>query len=152
MNFKPFPHIWIYLIPEEKNTHTHTHTRTVCLWLRVSRPVITACGVGKLCLSRPPAKGRARVKTLIGREKLYSITVYLCARTGKIKGWLWERERGGEERKGEERKVEKGSQIHRHRGRERKVIQRQGDRENSKFWKHRRNSEAGKEKIDREDK
>lgn len=105
--------------------------------------VIRQCGVGRWCLSRPPAKDRARVRTLIGWEKPCSITVYLCARTGKIKGWLWEREEG----------VEKDSQnTQTQRKGEEKVIQWQGDRENSEFWKHRRDRKAGKEKIDREDK
>lgn len=51
-------------------------------------------------------KGRAGAETLIGREEPCSITVYLCARTGNIKGELCERERerrrGGEGRRGME--------------------------------------------------
>lgn len=129
--------IYIYLIPLH-----HTHTNYTCDY-RCPGPVIRQCGVGRWCLSRPPAKDRARVRTLIGWEKPCSITVYLCARTGKIKGWLWEREEG----------VEKDSQnTQTQRKGEEKVIQWQGDRENSEFWKHRRDRKAGKEKIDREDK
>lgn len=41
---------------------------------------------GNYVPSDPLGKGRARVKTLIGREKLYSVSVYLCAGTGEIKG------------------------------------------------------------------
>lgn len=141
VNFRPFCASFTFTL-FLSITHTHKHTNYTCDY-RCPGPVIRQCGVGRWCLSRPPAKDRARVRTLIGWEKPCSITVYLCARTGKIKGWLWEREEG----------VEKDSQnTQTQRKGEEKVIQWQGDRENSEFWKHRRDRKAGKEKIDREDK
>lgn len=82
--------LWCPLIFPVYITHMYAH-----LWLRVTGTVNLMCTVGKWCLSGPPEKGRAWVKTLIGREKPSCITVELCPRTGEIKG----RERGEPVRK-----------------------------------------------------
>lgn len=125
----------LFMMPPQ-HTYTYVHVRT---WLRVSGPVNTMCTVGKYCFSGPPGKGRARVKTLIGREKPSYITVELCARTGEIKG----RERGEPVRE-----TGRHTRAHAHArprtAEEEKVIQLQGDRENSKFRMHSRDGEAGK--------
>lgn len=107
----------------------------ICTWLRVNGPVNTMCTVEKWCFSGTPGKGWAWVKTLIGREKPFCITVELGARIGEIK----RRERGEPVR-------ETGRHTHAHTrtAEEEKVIQLQGDRENSQFWMHSRDGEAGK--------